>query len=57
VGRVRAQGRSGAAALPDLPARPARSVAFPVSRLALMASRLGGPEPIYDRLEVLDLDP
>jgi 2'-5' RNA ligase len=55
VGRVRDHGRSGAAALPDLPARPARSVAFPVSRLALLVSRLGGPEPVYERLAIVDL--
>jgi 2'-5' RNA ligase len=57
VGRVRDHGRSRPAKLRDLAPRSAWSVAFPVSRLALMASRLGGPEPVYDRLEVVDLDP
>jgi 2'-5' RNA ligase len=55
VGRVRDHGRSAAGALPDLPVRPARSVAFPVSQLALMVSRLGGPEPVYERLAIVDL--
>jgi 2'-5' RNA ligase len=55
VGRTRDHARPGVAKLIDLAARPARSVAFPVSRLVLMSSRLGGPEPVYDRLAIVDL--
>lgn len=55
VGRVRDQARPGPARRLDLAAPPAPSVTFPVSRLALMSSRLGGPEPIYDRLAIVDL--
>lgn len=55
VGRVRGQARPGPAGRLDLAAPPAPSVTFPVSRLALMSSRLGGPEPIYDRLAIVDL--
>jgi 2'-5' RNA ligase len=55
LGRVRDHDRSGPVRVPGLAARPARSVPFRVSRLALMSSRLGGPEPSYDRLASVDL--